>query len=183
MQVSCSICSKISQAGIAAKTLGEIVLSDIKEKAKEVTIDEENIRRQFIERSALCSEREKKTSERELQNKKTRLSDLDKLIETAYEDRMKGKLAEEICIGFIEKYSEEKKTLQSEIAELEERVKTSKETEVSVDEFISNIKRYIEIPELTREMCYELIDKIIVGGHPNITGCSRTIDIVYKVRI
>lgn len=168
---------------IAAKTLEEIVLSDIKEKAKEVTIDEENVRRQFIERSALCSEREKKTSERELQNKKTRRADLDKLIETAYEDRMKGKLAEEICIGFIEKYSEEKKTIQSEITELEERVKMSKETEVSVDEFISNIKRYIETPELTREMCYELIDKIIVGGHPNITGCPQTIDIVYKVRI
>ena len=168
---------------IAAKTLEEIVISDIKEKAKEVTIDEEKVRRQFIERSALCSEREKKTSERELQNKKTRLADLDKLIETAYEDRMKEKLAEEICIGFIEKYSAERKTLQSEIAELEERVKTSKETEVSVDEFISNIKRYIETPELTREMCYELIDKIMVGGHLNISRCPRTIDIVYKVRI
>ena len=36
---------------------------------------------------------------------------------------------------------------------------------------------------LTREMCYELIDRIIVGGLPKITGKEREIDIVYKVDI
>ncbi len=32
-------------------------------------------------------------------------------------------------------------------------------------------------------MCYELIDRIIVGGSPNVTGKERMIDIVYKVDI
>ena len=32
-------------------------------------------------------------------------------------------------------------------------------------------------------MCYELIDRIIVGGHPKHTGKERVIDIVYKVDI
>ncbi|MBS5023438.1 MAG: DUF4368 domain-containing protein [Firmicutes bacterium] len=53
----------------------------------------------------------------------------------------------------------------------------------SADEFIRNIKKYLEVPELTREMCYELIDRIIVGGSPNVTGKERMIDIVYKVDI
>ena len=44
-------------------------------------------------------------------------------------------------------------------------------------------KKYLEAPELTREMCYELIDRIIVGGSPNMTGKEREIDIVYKVDI
>ena len=44
-------------------------------------------------------------------------------------------------------------------------------------------KKYLEAPELTREMCYELIDRIIVGGLPKITGKEREIDIVYKVDI
>lgn len=51
----------------------------------------------------------------------------------------------------------------------------------SADEFIRNIKKYLEAPELSREMCYELIDRIIIGGSPKTTGKEREIDIVYKV--
>lgn len=53
----------------------------------------------------------------------------------------------------------------------------------SADEFIRNIKKYLEAPVLTREMCYELIDRVIVGGLEKITGKEREIDIVYKVDI
>ena len=53
----------------------------------------------------------------------------------------------------------------------------------SADEFIRNIKKYLEAPELTREMCYELLDRVVAGGHPKHTGKERVIDIVYKVDI
>ncbi len=168
---------------IAAKVLEDIVLTDIREKAKSVSLDEEAIRKQFIERRAELSENADKNAKRELQTKKARAAELKKLIEMAYEDRMKGKLPEEVCIGFIEKYSAEGKTLSAEIAELEQRIAESKQNELNVDEFLSKIKRYKEAPELTREMCYELIDKIVIGGHPRATGENRVIDIVYKVDI
>ena len=96
---------------------------------------------------------------------------------------MKGKLPEDVCIDFIAKYSSEEKSLTAEIAELKQRLAEAKQTEVNVDEFLSKIKYYVEAPELTREMCYELIDKIVIGGHPKITGTERVIDIVYKVDI
>lgn len=32
-------------------------------------------------------------------------------------------------------------------------------------------------------MCYELIDRIVIGGLPKVTGKEREIDIVYKVDI
>lgn len=101
----------------------------------------------------------------------------------AYEDRLKGKLPEDVCIGFIEKYSAEEKTLNAEMVELEQRIAKANQTEVNADEFLSKIKHYVEAPELTREMCYELIDKIVIGGHPKVTGTERVIDIVYKVDI
>ena len=53
----------------------------------------------------------------------------------------------------------------------------------SADDFIRNIKKYFEAPTLTREMCYELIERVIVGGVPKITGKEREIHIVYKVDI
>ena len=36
---------------------------------------------------------------------------------------------------------------------------------------------------ITREMCYELIDRIIIGGSQSITGKEREIEIVYKIDI
>ena len=92
-------------------------------------------------------------------------------------------MPEDICIGFIQKYSEEQKRLDSEIIALEERLTQTENTMQSADEFIRNIKKYLEAPTLTREMCYELIDRIIIGGHPKHTGKEREIDIVYKVDI
>ena len=104
-------------------------------------------------------------------------------MQVAYEDRLKGKMPEDICINFIQKYSEEQKRLETEITELEEKLNETTNTIQSVDEFIRNIKKYLEAPELTREMCYELIDRVVVGGLPKVTGKERVIDIVYKVDI
>ena len=102
-------------------------------------------------------------------------------MQVAYEDRVRGKMPEDICIGFIQKYSDEQKKLETEITEIEERLTETANTMQSADEFMRNIKKYLEAPELTREMCYELIDRIIVGGSPKMTGKEREIDIVYKV--
>ena len=104
-------------------------------------------------------------------------------MQVAYEDRVKGKMPEDICINFIQRYSEEQKRLETEIEELEAKLTETEDTIQSADEFIRNIKKYLEAPELTREMCYELIDRIIVGGSPTVTGKERTIEIVYKVDI
>lgn len=79
-------------------------------------------------------------------------------MQLAYEDRLKGKMPEDICIGFIQKYSDEQKRLENEITELEERLTETTNTIQSADDFIRNIKKYLKAPELTREMCYELID-------------------------
>ena len=120
---------------------------------------------------------------KDLQAKRRRIEELSRLMQVAYEDRVKGKMPEDICIGFIQKYSEEQKRLENEIEELGVRLFETENTIQGADDFIRNIKKYLEAPELTREMCYELIDRIIVGGSPKTTGNEREIDIVYKVDI
>ena len=118
-----------------------------------------------------------------MQIKRKRTEELSRLMQLAYEDRLKGKMPEDICIGFIQKYSDEQKKLEAEIEELEAKLTETANTIQSADDFIRNIKKYLEAPELTREMCYELIDRVIVGGVPRVTGKEREIDIVYKVDI
>ena len=50
-------------------------------------------------------------NKKELQGKHKRIEKLSRLMQLTYEDRLKGKMPEEICIGFIQKYSEEQKKL------------------------------------------------------------------------
>ncbi len=168
---------------IQAKDIEAIVLDDIQTMAQRIVLDEKTIREDFIRHNAELADKAIKSAKKELQAKRKRTEELSRLMQLAYEDRLKGKMPEDICIGFIQKYSNEQKRLENEITELEERLTETTNTIQSTDDFIRNIKKYLEAPELTREMCYELIDRIIVGGHPKHTGKEREIDIVYKVDI
>ena len=168
---------------IQAKDIETIVLDDIRTMAQRIVLDEKTIREDFIRHNAELADKAIKSAKKELQVKRKRTEELSRLMQIAYEDRLKGKMPEDICIGFIQKYSEEQKKVDAEIAELEERLTETTNTIQSADEFIRNIKKYLEAPELTREMCYELLDRVVVGGHPKHTGKERVIDIVYKVDI
>ena len=168
---------------ISAKVIEEIILDDIREMAQRIVLDEKAIREEFIRHNAELTDQAIKSAKKELQVKRKRTEELSRLMQLAYEDRMKGRMPEDICINFIQKYSDEQKKLETEIAELEAKLTETENTIQSADEFIRNIKKYLEAPELTREMCYELIDRIIIGGSPKITGKEREIDIVYKIDI
>ena len=168
---------------IQAKDIEAIVLDDIRTMAQRIVLDEKTIREDFIRHNAELADKAIKSAKKELQVKRKRTEELSRLMQLAYEDRLKGKMPEDICLNFIQRYSEEQKKLEAEIAELETRLTETTNTIQSADEFIRNIKKYLEAPELTREMCYELLDRVVVGGHPKHTGKERVIDIVYKVDI
>lgn len=168
---------------IAASILEEIVLEDIREMAKQIVLDEKTIREEFIRHNAELADAAIKATKKELQTKQKRVAELSRLIQVAFEDRVKGKMPEDICIGFIQKYSEEQKMLEADISTLETKLTETNSTLQSADDFIRNIKKYLRAPQLTREMCYELIDRIVVGGSQSVTGKEREIDIVYKVDI
>ena len=168
---------------ISANILEQIVLEDIREMAKTVTLDEYAVREEFIRHNSELADNTIKSAKKELQAKRKRTEEISRLIQVAYEDRVKGKMPEDVCVGFIQKYSEEQKKLQSEISELEARLTETTNTMQNADEFIRSIKKYLNAPELTREMCYELIDRIIVGRSPKTVGEDRMIDIIYKIDI
>lgn len=168
---------------IMTKDLEAVILDDIRTMAQRIVLDEEEIRNDFIKHNAELADESIKKTRKDLKLKQKRVEELDKLIQSIYEDKVKGKMEEDVCFGFIDKYSAEKKTLLSEIETLEQQIIETETTKQSADDFIKAIKKYLDVPELTREMCYELIDRVIVGGLPKVTGKERTIEIVYKVDI
>lgn len=168
---------------IAASVLEEIVLDDIRTMAQRIVLDEKSIREEFVRRNAELADAAVKKNQKELQSKQKRAEELTRLIQTAYEDRVKGKIPEDICIGFIEKYSLEQKSIATEIEDIQKRLIATETTRNSADDFIRDIKKYLNAPELSREMCYELIDRIIIGGSQSVTGKECEIEIVYKIDI
>ena len=168
---------------IAASILEEIVLDDIRTMAQRIVLDETAIREEYLKRNAELADAAIKKAKKELQSKQKRSEELTRLIKTAYEDKVKGKIPEDICIGFIEDYSAEQKTIAAEIETLEKQLSETETSRHTADDFIRDIKKYLNAPELTREMCYELIDRIIIGGSQSVTGKESEIEIVYKIDI
>lgn len=166
---------------ISAKAIGKIVLDDIRTMAQRIVLDEAAIREEYLRNNAELADKAVKTAKKELQLKRKRIDELNRLIQLAYEDRARGKMPEEVCFGFIEKYLSEQRTLTAEAEDMEKAMKETESTVQSADDFMRDIKKYLNAPELTREMCYELIDRIVVGVLPKSKDEARIIDIVYKV--
>ena len=173
----------LSERVETAPVLEEIVLGDIREMAQKIVLDEDEIRNEFIRQNAELADKSMKVAKKSLQTKQKRVEELGKLIQNVYEDKVNGKMPEKMCFEFIDKYSAEKETLLGEIETLEENLKETESTKQTADDFIKAIKKYLNAPALTREMCYELIDRIVIGGSQSVTGKEREIDIVYKIDI
>lgn len=163
-------------------TLNEIVLKDIRSKMQIVSVDKKQAREEFLKRNGELSSRERKTDQKRLNQAKRRLSELDKLIASVYEDKVSERISEEVCFSLLDKYQAEKKSLKEEIAVLERKASDPDKEQADVDEFINRLKAYMKVPELTREMCMELIEFITVDECPGkYSKQPRKIHIYYKL--
>lgn len=77
--------------------------------ARRIVLDENAVREEFIRHNAELADNAVKTAKNELQIKHKRTEELSRLMQVAYEDRVKGNMPEDICIRFIQQYSEEKR--------------------------------------------------------------------------
>lgn len=55
-----------------------------------------------------------------------RIAKLDNLIQSAYEDKVNGKIHENMCVKLLKKYEEEQKNLETEMSALEEKIAARK---------------------------------------------------------
>lgn len=118
-----------------------------------VSIDENKARADFLKQRDNFAKKEETESRIKLRKDKARLEELSKLLSSVYEDKMLGRIPEEVCIELLKKYQDEKTELVTEIAALESKLSEMERTTADVDEFIRRLKAYIDVPELTREMC------------------------------
>ncbi len=85
-----------------------------------------------------------------------------------------------MCIGLLEKYSAEKKSLSAEYDEILVREMAVKQDEADIDEFMSRLRKYAVATELTREMCLDLIGYVTVDENTKDHTKPRKIHIYYN---
>lgn len=74
-------------------------MGDILEMAKHVAHDEQATREELIRYNDELEDKTMKSAKKELQNKRKRIEELSRMMQAAYEDKVKGKIPEDICIA------------------------------------------------------------------------------------
>ena len=93
---------------------------------------------------------------------------------------MLGKLPDELSAKMLEKYLSEQTELTEQVNELKRAEMMHDKDRQDVDKFMERIRKYVDVQELTREMCLELIEYVVVYERPEQYGAPRKIDIYYK---
>ena len=126
---------------------------------------------------------EEKTSllKTELTALEKRLSELEKLIQAAYEDKVMGRIPESVCINLLNKYEAERAEKFECKKELSGTLATSEANEKSVDDRLDLIQDYAQLEELDRATLVRLIQKIEIGEKHEVDGhVERDINIYYN---
>ena len=163
---------------ISAKQIEAVVLSDIRSMAKLVIEDEDSARSSFLSKKQQQSTLQTKNDVKKLNDSKSRLEELEKLMRSVYEDKVLGKLPEYICIDLLKKYEEEQRELKAKFLEFEKKLAVEKQDKEDVEEFIRRLKKYFDVRELTREICLELIEYVTVSAKAE--DKTQEINIYYK---
>lgn len=164
---------------IKMQDMDAIVLEDIRSLAQLVVEDEEKAKAEFLARKAKHHEEQYSVDTKKLTEGKYRLQELDTLIQNIYEDKVLGKVSENVAMKLIAKYEAEQKELSAEVADLEERFSMIRQDEEDVAMFMEHLKKYTDVQELTREMCLEFIEYITLDAY--VEGQPREIYIYYKL--
>ena len=162
---------------ISEKLIESVVLDDVHSLLKVIQPDEEKLKEKFIKERSKHSEGSRRSDEKILKSYEKRAWELDKLIQTAFEDRVLNGMPESISTGLLEKYQAEKESVQKAIGEITNRLKSDVGNDA--EEYVKRLKRYINVESLTREICLQLIDRITVGEVGEDSE-ERAIHIYYK---
>ena len=167
---------------IKMATLEQVVLEDIRSKISLVEADEEKAKAQFLRKCEQISSEEATKDRKRANQISRRLTELERLIVSAYEDKVVGRIPEDICVGLLNKYQDEKNELLTERSEIEARQANKSKEIADVNEFVRRLKSYMQVPTLTREMCMELIEFVTVDKCPGkYSKEPREIHIYYKL--
>jgi len=110
-----------------------------------------------------------------------RISELDKLFLRIYEDNVAGKLTDERFQAMSSGYESEQSQLKADVSRMQEDVAKGEETSADFQAFLTSVRQYTDVSELTTTILNELIARIEVHAPEKENGKrTQQIDIYYN---
>jgi DNA invertase Pin-like site-specific DNA recombinase len=161
---------------IREEALLALVLADIREKAVAVSLNEIEIAKKIIKLKTCESDSRMATFEKELHTALTRLPEVERLMMSLYEDRIKGTVPEAVFATLMKKYENQQTELAAQIPVLEDKIRKGRQGKDDTALWIEHIKKYTAIEAVDEAILIELIEHIEVG-EPQKTDSGTVCDI------
>ena len=166
---------------VRADALEEVVKLELRRLVEMLEIDESYFAQLLLRKNDEEREKDKKFLESELQKAIARSNTVSQLYEKLYEDNVIGKVSDEWFVELSHKYEKERMDLKAKIADTRHKIEELKNTNSEYEKFISAIRRFMQMDNLTSPLLRELIDHIDIFETEG-TGKSRTQRIVIYYR-
>ena len=131
----------------------------------------------IVKKSRKAADKALRDAKREMEQAGKRMRKLDLLIQRLYEDNVDGKVSDERFTKLTATYENEQSVLTVRMKDLQAVVAKESETAANVNGFLSIVRKYTDIPELTSEIVREFIEKVYIF-HPEVVDGKRTQKIV-----
>ena len=120
-------------------------------------------------------------NKKELEKAKNRIIEIDNLFMHIYEDNVSGKISDDRFRNLSFNYDKEQQDLKLKIEQLSKDIENTEKKDTDITQFISNVKKYTEITELSAEILNELIEKIVIHQQEKVNSKKvQEIDIYYR---
>ena len=147
---------------IKSSAVREIILDALKRTSGYVREHEKDFIELVREKSALLHGESVKSSKKLIAKNERRIAELDKLIVSIYEDKVKGVLPEERFVIMAANYEREQADLKSQTAALQSELDAYNADTTNAEKFIGIVRKFTRFDELTTVMLNELVDRVIV---------------------
>lgn len=169
---------------IRTAVLGQILLSEINRIIEKIGIDEEGFANEALDNSRLRQDDELKKAKKLVSQYSKRTAELDKLFIRLYEDNVSEKISDERFEMLSKKYETEQQEIRKNLSELSAFIESKEQKIADVTQFLSIVRKYTNITELTPEIMHEFIEKIVVHAPDKSSGHRRQqLDIYYRFSI
>lgn len=166
---------------INQKVLVKLVLTDIRTKASCAKRDPERLMMLIRDRQHAVGEEQHKAAQAQLTGLEKRLTELDRLIPSTYEDKVLGRIPETVCFQLMQQFEAERQEKLARRAELSAKLEQSQQADSDVNDWVSVMQDCSCLDVLDRSTLLRLIDRIEIGERREVDGKQeRDIRIFYK---
>lgn len=155
---------------IKEDTVKQLILETIRYALKSVRMDEAAFIKNMRSASEVRDKGEVKKLKADLSKKEKRFADLDMLIKKVYEDNAMGKLPDRRYEMLSADYEKEQQELEISMQEIREKLAQFEDDTDRTEEFLSLVRKYTDIQELTPAIVNEFVDKVMVHKIEVIDG-------------